>query len=129
VSPDSILPMPANTNQTVVMDDIVAVEVTLDTGERRYFLTWGRIQAKVDCEPPEALVLEHAGKFALGGTAVSASVCYSLGDASQETYFHECFAELASQRIPYGDGYERWRAERAAAMGEGRELNYCGLPR
>jgi hypothetical protein len=25
------------------MEDIVAVEVTLDTTEKRYFLTWGRV--------------------------------------------------------------------------------------
>lgn len=31
----------------VCMEDIVAVEVGLDTGESRFFLTWGRIQHRV----------------------------------------------------------------------------------
>ena len=70
-----------------VVEDVVAVAVTLETGERRYFMTWGRIQDTVDPEPLEALILEHASRVALGGTATSAEVCSSLAAAAAEPYF------------------------------------------
>jgi hypothetical protein len=43
------------------MDDIVAVEIRLATGENRYFLTWGRIQDAVEPKPLAELVLVMRG--------------------------------------------------------------------
>jgi hypothetical protein len=38
----------ATTTEASPMEDIVAREVTLDTDEKRYFLTWGRVHDAVD---------------------------------------------------------------------------------
>jgi hypothetical protein len=34
---------------------------------------------------------------------------------------------MAGRPIPYGDGYETWKRERALAMAEGREIYFVGL--
>jgi len=119
-------PSPAE-GQNRVVDDVVAVAVTLESGERRYFMTWGRIQDKVDPEPLEALILEHASRVDLGGTASSAEVCSSLAAAAAEPYFHEALLSFAWSPIPFGEGYQEWRMEREAAMREGRDIYYLGL--
>ncbi|MGZ6897309.1 MAG: hypothetical protein ACXVJZ_07715 [Acidimicrobiia bacterium] len=110
------------------MDDIVAVELQLPSGERRYVLTWGRVHHNVDPRPLEALVLRKASKFGLGD-AVSATVCWSLQDASSETYFYECLAELTAQWAEPRDDWTTWKAEGAARMEDGYELFYLGEPR
>ena len=69
------------------MEDIVAVAVDLDAGERRFFLTWGRIQDPVDRGPLERLILEQSTGFALGGKPLRAKVCSSLQVAADEPFF------------------------------------------
>ncbi len=111
------------------MDDVVAVEVTLANGGRRYFLTWGRIQDPVDPAPVCNLVLRFAWSCSLGGTPASARLCAALREAADSPhapYFYECFAAMASRRVPLGDDYLTWQAERAAEMQAGREIWYCG---
>jgi hypothetical protein len=110
----------------VEMEDIVAVAVTLDNGERRYFMTWGRIQDSVDPQPLEDLVLRHARSNALGGEPVSSQVCTTLQEASQEPYLFEALVSFASRPIPFGPKYEDWRREKAAEMEEGQDLYYLG---
>ena len=105
------------------MDDVIAVAVTLDNGERRFFVTWGRIQDPVDPEPVSEIVLRNASAYDLGGTPVRAEVCWSLQDASSEVYFHEALLEFAMEPIPFGRGYQRWRKRKAAAMGSGKGLH------
>jgi hypothetical protein len=114
------------------VEDVVAVCVELDDGDRCYFVTWGRIQDAVDPLPLQELILRHAGSFSLGGEPVTARVCETMREAAMSEsapYFFESFLSFASTAIPFGDGYERWRAERAAAMSAGREIRYCGQPR
>ena len=111
------------------MEDVVAVMVTLDSGEHRYFMTWGRIQDVIDGAELAALVLREAPRFDLGGEPASAEVCWSLRDARHETYFFEALLAFAQRPIPYGSGYEAWRAEKAVAMARGEELRYLGRPR
>jgi hypothetical protein len=53
------------------VEDVIAVEVTLTDGARRFFLTYGRIQDRVDPGPVCELVLRHAHRYALGGKAVA----------------------------------------------------------
>ena len=113
------------------MDDVVAVEIELEDGGRRYFVTWGRIQDALDQAPLRALVLSVASRFALGGTPLRARVCETLrqaADSDAAPYFYECLLIFARETIPFGEGYETWRRHRAAAMREGREIAYCGSP-
>jgi hypothetical protein len=113
------------------VDDVVAIEVQLADGARRFFLTWGRIQDEVDPEPLCALVLRHATAFSLGGEPIAARVCNTLreaADSNDAPYFYECLVEFSRARIPYGNTYESWRQERDRAMEHGREISYCGRP-
>ena len=113
------------------MDDVVAVEVKLADGGSRYFLTWGRIHDAIDPEPVCSLVLDHADPVALGGEPVRARVCETLreaADSSSAPYFYECYLVFARERIPFGDGYEEWRAQRMRRMQAGYEIAYCGQP-
>lgn len=110
------------------MENIVAVEVALENGEKRYFLTWGRIQSTVDTTSLESLIFEHSVKFALGGVPVRARVCQSLQEASREPYFYECFFVMCQEKIPFGTGYRQWKDSMATAMEHGKELYFLGAP-
>jgi hypothetical protein len=83
------------------------------------------------CGRPSAageLTLRVAARFALGAEPVSARVCESLREAANEPYFYEALLKLAQKPIPYGEGYERWRREKVAAMAEGQEFYFLGRP-
>ena len=108
------------------MEDIVAVEVRLRTGENRFFLTWGRIQDPVDPAPLAAIVLEVSTRFAIGGEPASARVLWSLRAARDAPDFYEHLFHMAQRPIPYGDGYESWRAKIDGAQRQGREIWYVG---
>jgi hypothetical protein len=111
------------------VDDVIAVEVLLADGGRRYFVTWGRIQDPVDPDPVCTVVLRFAESCSLGGVPSSARVCDSLreaADSEDAPYFYEGFLVFCRKEIPFGDHYESWRSERAAAMGRGKEISYCG---
>lgn len=113
------------------MDDVVAVEVRLADGGRRYFVTWGRIQDTVDPESLCDLVLSHARHGCLRGEAVSARLCETLREAAESgeaPYFYECFFRFCQRPIPYGERYEEWRVAKAEAMQRGKEIAYCGTP-
>jgi hypothetical protein len=108
------------------MEDIVAVEVTTDTGAVTYFLTWGRIQDQVDPEPLESLVMSVVGKFATPGTAMSARLCDSLQEASSAPYFFEHYFGFCQQPIPFGKGYDKWRSKMDKLMRAGKEIAGVG---
>lgn len=110
------------------MEDVVAVEVTLHTGEHRYFVTWGRILDPGDGESLALLVLEHARGNDLGGDPVSAKVCSTLSEARDQPYFHEALIHFGWQPPRFGEDYEAWRRDRETAMRAGRELYYLGKP-
>lgn len=109
------------------MEDIVAVRVTLDTNESRYFLTWGRIMGAVDPRPIEQVIRTSCKHVALGGTPVHVQICDSLQDASHERYFYECFFQMCQKKIPFGPDYATWAAEMAEKMESGREIYYLGM--
>ena len=111
------------------MDTIVAVRVTLQTGENRYFLTWGRLTVPVWPKTIEKAVLDAAERFALGGTPVAATVCDSLQEAAGERFFFEGLVQMMRALRPVGRGYERWAEKMMAAVQGGKELYYCGRPR
>jgi hypothetical protein len=113
------------------MEDVVAVEVELDDGQKRYFLTWGRIQDRVEGGPVAEIVLRNSARFSLGAVPVRARLCLHLRDAADSDaapYFYEAYLPFARKPIPYGDGYEVWRRQRAAAMERGDEIAFCGNP-
>jgi hypothetical protein len=107
------------------VEDIVAVEVQLESGARRYFLTWGRIQDAVDPAPLARLVLSHAHRFGpLDGVPKSSRVLWSLHPALQAPEFFECFFDMCQIHIPTGDEYEAWRKSMDAAMRRGEQIRY-----
>jgi hypothetical protein len=110
------------------MEDVVAVEVELDNGQRRYFVTWGRIQSSTDPEPLEKLILSQCRRFRLGGEPLRARVCWSLQEAAKAPFFFEALFGMAQTQIPFGDGYEAWQKERLSAMRDGKEIRYLGNP-
>ena len=85
------------------MDDIVAIAIKLESGERRYFLTWGRIFDRIDGSRLEELALEAASHVQLDGSAVSAHLCDSLQSAAGEPYFYESLFEMSQQPIRRDD--------------------------
>jgi hypothetical protein len=113
------------------MDDVIAVEVRIAGDGRRYFLTWGRIQDRVDPGPVCDLVLRYSRSCSLGGTPVDARLCSTLreaADSPEAPYFYECFWRFASRPVPHDDSYESWRADIAQKMEAGQEICYCGHP-
>jgi hypothetical protein len=108
------------------MEDVVAVRVRLESGIDRYFLTWVRIQARVDPTALEAILLRHSADVSLGGVPVSAHLCGSLQDAAAEPYFYEGLFHLAQKKIPYGPRYEAWRKKKEQEIANGKELYYLG---
>jgi hypothetical protein len=106
--------------------DIVAIEVTLSSGERRYFLTWGRIQDPVDPAPVAALVLRKASGFAMDGEPRSARVLWSLHPAATSPAFWECFFDMCQRQIPFGPEHPNWREKIAAEQEQGKQIWYLG---
>ena len=109
------------------MEEWVAVEVRTASGQSGFFVTWGRIQDALDPVPLETLVLQAAANVSMGSPPISARVCPSLSAAAALPYFFEGLLGMAGRPIPYGDGYETWKRERALAMAEGREIYFVGL--
>jgi hypothetical protein len=112
-----------------LMEDWVAVEVQVDSGQPGFFVTWGRVEDAVDPRPLEDLIVRVATRFAIGGRPVSARVCTSLQEAAAQPYFFEALLGMAQRPIPFGDGYDSWRRERAEAMEAGREIYFLGKRR
>src|SRR5689334_14731603 len=100
---------PTRLRRSPRMEDIVAVEVTLDTAEKRYFLTWGRVHHRVDPAPLEALLLRVGRAFDLGGAPVSARLCATLQEAAGQPYFYECSANRTRPpRNPSAGAFGFW---------------------
>jgi hypothetical protein len=110
------------------MDDVIAVRVLLESGDKRYFLTWGRVYDAVDSSAVEEAILRSASKFALGGSPVSATVCESLGEAANQPFFYEAFFAMAHKPIPFGAGYTIWAGRMRKAIDRGKEIYYLGAP-
>lgn len=108
------------------MEDIVVVEVRTDENRLTYFMTWGRIQHRVDPEPLAALVLRVSPKFKMPGRPVAARVCDSLQEASDAPFFFEYFFGFCQKPIPFGDGYEDWRQQMDERMQNGYEIAGLG---
>ena len=106
------------------MEDIVAVKVVDSDGVVAFYLTWGRIQDRIDPAPLEALVLRHARQS--GVRADRAHLCATLQEAAGEPYFFEGLFSFSQRPIPFGEGYQEWRRSMDEAMREGKELFLLG---
>ena len=107
------------------VEELIAVRLTLASGEERFVVTWGRIQDTVDPAPVEQIVLERSTGFSLGSEAVRAEMCATLQEARDQPYFFEALFDFSQRRIPV-DGYEAWRSEIDRRMRAGKELYYLG---
>jgi hypothetical protein len=113
------------------VEDVVAVAVKLADGSSRYFLTWGRVQDKVDPGPVCEAVLRYASSCSLGADPEGARLCATLREAADSAYapyFYECFLAIASRPVPRGAECATWRVEKAGEMAAGHEIWYCGRP-
>jgi hypothetical protein len=108
------------------MEDIVALKVKLKSGECRYLMTWGRIQASVDPEPLETLM---AKEISFGVEIESVTLCKNLQEASKEPLFFEALFSFSQKKIPYGENYEKWRMEMHELMSKGKEVYQLGIPK
>jgi hypothetical protein len=108
------------------VDNIIAIEVALDSGDLRYFLTWGRVQDAVDTIPVQELVLRASSRFELGGKAVAARVCDSLQEAMKQIYFFESFFAMCQRPITFGEHHDSWRSEMDEKMRLGQEIYFLG---
>jgi hypothetical protein len=112
------------------MDDIVAVRVTLTNGERRYFLTWGRVAGDpVDPGPLVALIQPNLEGFSLGGEVGDVEICDSLQEAASERYFFECLFDMSQHPIPRDERYDQWVADMRDGIRHGHDLYYLGKPK
>jgi hypothetical protein len=113
------------------VEDVIAVEVRLADGTRRFFVTWGRIQDPVDPDPVCAVVMRCAEECALGSEPIAARLCSTLREAAESKaapWFYEALVSYSRSSIPLGEGYEAWRERRAEAMERGQQIYYCGRP-
>jgi hypothetical protein len=113
------------------VDDVIAVAVRLADGRQRYFLTWGRIQDRIDPGPVCDLVFRFSRSCSLGGAPVGARLCATLREAADSPdapYFYESLLAFASQSPPSGADYPAWKATVAERMEAGQEISYCGQP-
>jgi len=111
------------------VEDIVAIKVTLSSGQARYFLTWGRIPERIDPQPLLAIVGANLHRFDMGGTPTKIDLCPSLQDAAGAPYFFEALFAMCQRRIPRGAGYTAWRKATLDGLVEGKELHYLGRRR
>ena len=108
------------------MHDIVAVEVRLVSGERRYFLTWGRIQDSVDPGPVAAVVLRNAHRFAIDGEPESARLLWTLHPAVDTPGFWDAFFDMCQPGKVGTRRFSRWRKKIAELQEQGKEIWYLG---
>ena len=95
------------------MEDLVGLRVRRNDGTQHGVLTWGRVLDAVDSGP---LVTAYRASLSENSSAKVESivVCDSLQELATCRYFFEGLFYFAMRPIPFGDGYEKWRAEKAA---------------
>lgn len=49
-----------------------------------------------------------------------------LRDAVTQPYVYDALLTFAQKPIPYGEGFDAWRRDKAAAMEEGKEFPFLG---
>jgi hypothetical protein len=108
------------------VEDVVALEVKLRTGELRYFVTWGRLFDPIDPTRLIESARTHMSEAALGGEIESVRLCDSLREAKDAPYFFEALLSFAQQQIPRADDHEAWRARMRSELAAGKQLYFLG---
>jgi hypothetical protein len=108
------------------MEDLVALRVTLTTGQKRYFLTWGRLYDPVEPAGLIEVVTPHVQRRSREGDVASIELCESLQEASNEPYFYEGLFDMARDGPTYGPDYQAWAQAKRERLSEGKELYYLG---
>jgi len=109
------------------MDDVVALEATLRSGAKRYYVTWGRLFGAVDPEPLIECVRPHITEQQLGEDVMNIRVCDYLRESSLAPYFFEALVHFGQHPIPFGeDTYEPWAARMREELAQGKQLYYLG---
>ena len=112
------------------MDSIIAIRVTLESSEQRYFLTWGDLGPHRPWPGDiERTVLADSLRWDLGGVPVDARKCDSLQEASGERYFFECLTSMQGQMPRTARSFAPWADKMTAAVERGEQLYYCGRPK
>ena len=109
------------------MNDIVAVEVVTPP-KQHYFLTWGRVFDPIAEADLLAVVSAQLAQYGVDGQAATSRVCATLQEAAQAPYFFEGFMHFCHRPIPYGEGYDSWRAKTRSEMEDGHGVDYLGAP-
>lgn len=110
------------------MDDVVALKVTLSSGEERLFLTWGRVLGATAETELASAARPHVDGYNLGGSVDIIRVCPSLQEAARAPYFFEAFVSMCQERIPYGSNYQAWLSRKKRDLSDGKGLIYLGTP-
>lgn len=108
------------------MEDVVGIRATDQEGRMVAFMVWGRLFDPVDDREFLIVVKSQSSSFA-GAPMTNFSLCSSLAEIANHEYFYEALLWFSWRPIPFGEGYEAWRAEakrNLIASGEG--LYYLG---
>ena len=108
------------------MENVIAVEVRLSNGDNLYYLTWGRIQDKLDHRPVAQLVLNAALNAVDERRPKSSRVLWSLHPATAAPMFYEVYFGMCQRPIPFGKGYDKWRKKIDKRMRQGLEISFLG---
>jgi hypothetical protein len=113
-------------NNTLTMEDLIALEVVDKKRGRAAFLTWGRLFDRVDTSQIEAVVTAAIKKFGFS-EILSIRVCDSLQEVASYRYFFEKFFLFSREPIPFGPKYKIWAAKKRRALKAGREIALIGF--
>jgi hypothetical protein len=110
------------------MENIVALRVRLANGQRRYFLTWGRVFDPIDPTSLIDAVWKHLPKYQLPAKAVALDMCDSLQEAASQRYFFEAYLWFSHRPIPFGSRYAAWARATRLRILAGDDICYLGNP-
>jgi hypothetical protein len=107
------------------MDDVIGVRVRDAKRGWVGFVTYGRLWDRVDPANELAAISAHFSTFGIK-EPVDVRLCDSLQELASAKYFYEALLTFAWQPVPFGPGYEAWRAEMRSAVENGKHIFYVG---
>lgn len=108
------------------MEDVVGIKAKDQTSRAVAFMVWGRLFDPVDERELLDVVTSRSASFA-GAPMTDFRVCKSLIEVADHDYFFEGLLSFAWRPIPFGAGYETWRAEaKRKLIEDGEDLYFLG---
>jgi hypothetical protein len=107
------------------MEDVVAIKIR---DVRRGWvgaMTWGRLWDPIDDRELLEAIKRHLSGFGIE-EPVEIQLCSSLREIESGEYFYEALLKFSWKPPAFGPRYEDWRAERKAALEQGREIYFVG---